>query len=121
LRPVRTVRLGDGLDPVRGGGEQHPVSGLAGPDRQPDRELGFAGAGWSEEDDFILVGDEINVPRWAMRSRSEAAGVDEVELLQRLSGKEVRVADAALTAVRFPGSHLTCRQAKRNSPMRPAA
>ncbi len=39
------VRVGQGADPVGGGGEQDPVSGLAGADRQPDREVGLAGAG----------------------------------------------------------------------------
>src|ERR1700676_1444321 len=39
------MRLGEHVDPVRGGGEQDPVSGLTGPDRQPDREVRLAGAG----------------------------------------------------------------------------
>ena len=39
------MRLGEHADPVRGGGEQDPVAGLAGPDRQPDRQVGLAGAG----------------------------------------------------------------------------
>ena len=45
LEPPGVVGLGEAGDPSGGGGEQHPVPGLAGPDRQPDREMGFAGAG----------------------------------------------------------------------------
>ena len=39
------VGVGEPGDPFGGGGEQDPVPGLAGPDRQPDGQVGLAGAG----------------------------------------------------------------------------
>ena len=45
----------------------------------------------------------------------EAAGVVEVELLQRLAGREPGSPDAALAAVGFSGGDSRCRQAARNS------
>jgi hypothetical protein len=35
------------------------VAGLAGPDRQPGREVGLAGAGWAKEQNALLGGDEV--------------------------------------------------------------
>jgi hypothetical protein len=39
------VGVGEAGDPARGGGERDAVPGLAGPDRLPGGEMGFAGAG----------------------------------------------------------------------------
>ena len=39
------VGFGEAGDPFGGGGEQHPVTGLACPHRQPNGEVGLAGAG----------------------------------------------------------------------------
>src|SRR4029078_9047654 len=85
----------------------HAVSGLAGPDRQPCREVGLAGPWRSEEDDGVLVGDEV--PRAQVRDEVafKAPGVVKVELLQRLAGGEPGCADPSLTTVGLPGSHLT--------------
>ena len=80
-----------------------PVSGLAGADRQPDGEVGFAGAGWAEEDHVLLRGDEVQGAQVRDRVAFEAAGVVEVELLQRLAGGEAGGADAAFAAVAFAG------------------
>jgi hypothetical protein len=44
LQPPGVVRLGETGDPVRGGGEQNPVPGLAGADCQADGQVGFAGS-----------------------------------------------------------------------------
>jgi hypothetical protein len=45
LQPAAVVGFGQPGDPFGGGGEQHPVPGLAGADRDPDREVGFTGTG----------------------------------------------------------------------------
>jgi hypothetical protein len=59
LQPPGVVGVGEPGDPFGGGGEGDPVPCLAGPDRQPDREVGFAGAGRAEEDDVVAGGDEV--------------------------------------------------------------
>jgi hypothetical protein len=35
------VGVGEPVDPLRGGGEQDPMPGLAGPHRQPDGQMGL--------------------------------------------------------------------------------
>jgi hypothetical protein len=45
LQTPAVMGLGQPGDPLAGGGEQDPVPGLAGADRDTDREVGFAGAG----------------------------------------------------------------------------
>jgi len=82
LQLAGVVRVGQGADPVGGGGEQDPVSGLAGADRQPDREVGLAGAGRSEEHHVLAGGDEVQGAQVGDGVAFEAAGVVEVELLQ---------------------------------------
>jgi len=42
---VAVLRLLQAGDPLLGGGERDAVAGLAGLDRERDREVGFAGAG----------------------------------------------------------------------------
>src|SRR5512133_2006745 len=37
LQPSAGVGVGEPVDPLAGGGEQHPMSGLTGPDSQSDR------------------------------------------------------------------------------------
>ena len=82
------------------------MPGLAGADRQSDREVGFAGAGWAEEHHVLPGGDEVQGAQVGDEVAFEAAGVVEVELLQRFAGGEPGGPDAALTAVAFPGGHL---------------
>ena len=89
-----------------GGREQDPVPGLAGADPQPDREVGLAGAGWSEEHDVVFGGDEVQGAQVGDEVAFEAAGVVEVELLDRLAGGEPGGADAALAAVGLPRGDL---------------
>ncbi len=93
-------------DPVGGGREQDPVSGLAGADRQPDREVGLAGAGRSEEHHVVFRGDEVQRAQVGDQVAFEPAGVVEVELLQRLAGRESCGADAAFAAVALAGGDL---------------
>jgi hypothetical protein len=44
LHGVGGVGAGQPGDPAGGGGEQHPVTSLAGADAEPDRQVGLAGA-----------------------------------------------------------------------------
>ena len=83
-----------------------PVPGLAGPDRQPDRQVGLAGAGRAEEHDVVRGGDEVQGAQVGDQVAFEAAGVVEVELLQALAGREPGGADAALAAVGLAGGDL---------------
>ena len=76
------MRFGKTGDPFGGGGEQDAVAGLAGPHRQPDRQVGLAGAWWAEEDDVVAGGDEVQRPEVGDGVAFESAGVIEVELFQ---------------------------------------
>lgn len=49
-------------DPARGGVEEHPVPGLGCLDAGADREVGFAGARWPEEDHVFGFGEEHRCP-----------------------------------------------------------
>src|SRR5262245_64519456 len=82
------------------------MPGLAGPDGQADGEVGFTGAGWAEEDHVFFADNEIKGAEVGDGVAFKAAGVVEVELLQRFAGREPGGADAALTAVRFAGGDL---------------
>jgi hypothetical protein len=83
------------------------VPGLAGPDRQPDREMGLAGAGRPEEDHVVAGGGEVQGAQVGDDLAFERTGVVEVELLQALAGREAGGADAALPAVGLAGGDLT--------------
>ena len=69
LESAGMVGLGEVGDPLGRGGEVNPVPGLAGPDRQADGQVGLAGAGWSQEDDVVAGGDEVQGAEMAMTSR----------------------------------------------------
>ena len=98
--------VGEPVDPLAGGGEQHPVSGLAGPDGQPDRQMRFAGAGRAEEDHVLLAGDEVQGAEVGDQVPFQPAGVVEVELLQALAGREPGGPDPAFAAVGVAGGDL---------------
>ena len=106
LQPAGVVGVGEPGDPFGGGGERDPVPGLAGADRQPGGQVGLAGAGRAEEHDVVLGGDEVQGAQVGDDLAFEAAGVVEVELLQRLAGREPGGADAALAAVGLAGGDL---------------
>ena len=91
------------------------MAGLAGPDRQPDGQVGLAGAGWAEEDHVLLGGDEVQGAEVGDQVAVQAAGVVEVELLQALAGGEPGGADAAFAAVGSRAATSRCRQATRYS------
>ena len=82
------------------------MPGLAGPDPEPDREVGLAGAGRAEEHHVLFGGDEVQGAQVGDDVAFEAAGVVEVELLEALAGREPGGADAALAAVGLPGGDL---------------
>jgi hypothetical protein len=107
LEPPGVVGFGEAGDPFGGGGEQHPVPGLAGPDGQPDRQVGLTGAGRAEEDHVVAGGDEVQGAQVGDGVAFEGAGVVEVELLQALAGGEPRRPDAPFPAVGFAGGDLT--------------
>jgi len=48
------MRGGEAGDPFRDGSEQDSVASLAGPDSDPGREVGLAGAGRAEEHDVAV-------------------------------------------------------------------
>jgi hypothetical protein len=102
-----------------GGGEQHPVAGLAGPDPKADRQMGFAGAGWAEEHHVVAGGDEVQGAQVRDLLALEPAGVVVVELLQALAGGEPGGADAALAAVGLAGGDLALQAGGQELLMRP--
>jgi hypothetical protein len=87
------VGVGEAGDPVGGGGERDAVPSLAGPDRQAGGQVGLAGAGRAEEHDVLAAGDEVQRAQVRDQVALQAAGVVEVELLQRLAGGEPGSAD----------------------------
>ncbi len=60
LEPSGVVGVGQPCHPLAGGGEQDAVAGLAGADRDADRQVGFAGARWPEEDDVVFGGSGVS-------------------------------------------------------------
>lgn len=68
--------------------------------------MGFAGSGWAEEDDVVLGHDEVQGAQMGDQVSFEAAGMLEVELLQRFPGWETGRPNAALTAVGLSGGNL---------------
>ncbi len=65
--------------------------------------MGFAGARWAEEDDVLLGGDEVEAAEVGDAVAFEAAGVVEVEILQRLVGREPGGADPSFAAAVLSG------------------
>ena len=68
------VAVGEAGDPFGCGGERDAVAGLAGPDSDPDREVGFAGAGRSEEHDVGPFCDEGETRPRHPRGRQRVKG-----------------------------------------------
>src|SRR5215217_1981988 len=78
------------------------MSGLAAADRQ----VGFAGAGWADEDHILFTGDEVERAEMGDQVAFQSAGVVEVELLDAFAGREPRGPDAVFAAVRVAGGDL---------------
>lgn len=87
----------EAVDPLGRGGEQDPVPGLAGADRDAGGQVGLASAGRAEEDDVVLGGDEVQSAQVGDALAFKAAGV--VEVLQGLAGGKPGGADATFAAV----------------------
>ena len=87
------VGVGEAGDLVGDGREFHAVSGVAGLDRQSRGEVGFPSSRWSEEDQVLLRGDEVQgsqvsdlvafESRW--RGRRRIPRVISVRAVSRLS------------------------------------
>src|SRR4029450_8646614 len=69
--------------------------------------MGFAGAGWAEEDHVLLAGDEVQGGQMHDLVAFQAASVIEVELFDAFAGREPGSPDPAFAAVSVPGSDLT--------------
>jgi hypothetical protein len=93
--------------------------GLAGADRQPNGEVGLAGAGWAEEHHVVPGGDEVQGAQVRDDLAFQAAGVVEVELLQTLAGREAGGPDAALPTVGFAGRDFPLQAGGQKLLMRP--
>ena len=77
----------EAVDPLLGGGERDPVPGVAGLDREGDRQVCLAGAGRPEEADVAVLGDPGEL-REVQDERLLGAGLGaEVEVLQGLVGR----------------------------------
>ncbi len=79
------------------------MPGFAGPDRDAGREVGSAGAGWSEEHDVVSGFDEVERAEVGDDVSFEGALVVPVEVLEGLAGRELGGADAELAAVGSAG------------------
>jgi hypothetical protein len=94
VQRVAVLRLLETVDRLLGGRERDAVPGLAGLDRQGDREVCLAGARRAEEADVAVLVDPGEL-REVQDQRLLGAGLGgEVEVLQRLVGGERGVADA---------------------------
>jgi hypothetical protein len=106
LEAALGVGLGEAGDPLGRGGERDAVTGLAGPDADPDGEVGLAGARRAEEHDVGALGDEVEGPEMQDGVAFEGALVVVVEVLEGLAGREPGSADAAFAAVVLAGGDL---------------
>jgi hypothetical protein len=114
------VGVGQVRDPGGGGGEGHPVAGLAGADPKPDRQVGLAGPGWAQEHHVLSCRDEVQRAQMRDRIPLQAPGMVEVELLKALSGGNPRLPDAALAAVGLTRGDLAWQAGGQELLVRPA-
>lgn len=61
---------------------EDPVAGLAGPGRDADGQIRFAGSWRAEEHHVVFGGDEVQRAQMGDEVTLETSGVVEVELLQ---------------------------------------
>jgi hypothetical protein len=107
LQVAALVGVGEAGDPLGGGGERDPVPGLAGPDRQPGGQVGFAGAGRPEKDHVLPACHEVQGAQVGDDFSFQSSGMVVVELFQGLAGGEPGGPDTALAAVGLAGGDLT--------------
>ena len=83
-------------DPVGGGGEQDPLSGMAGGDAEGDRSVSFPGAWWAKEDHVAGFGEVVACGQRGDVVAADSGLVVEVELLEGFAGGEAGSADPQL-------------------------
>jgi hypothetical protein len=92
------LSVGEQRDPLGGGAEQHSLSGQARADRERDREVGLAGAGWAKQDHVLAGVQEVELAEVLDHLLLDRALEGEVELLERLAGGEPCGFDPKLSA-----------------------
>ena len=109
------VGVGEPVDPLGGGGEQDPVPGLAGADRDAGGQVGLPGSGRAEEDHVLFGGDEVQPAEVGDQVAFQAAGMVEVEVLEglRAGNRAALIRPSPPWASRAATSR--CRHAARNS------
>jgi hypothetical protein len=110
LEAALALCVGEQSDPLGGGAEQDTLPGEACADRERDREMCLAGAGWPKEDDVFLGVQEVELPEMLDYLLFDGALEGEVELLERLSGWEPCGFDPQLAAGGVPGGDLRGQQ-----------
>ena len=91
--------VGQERDPFGRGAERDALPGEAGADAERDGEMALAGAGRAEQDDVLAAGEEVELAEVQHVVAADRGLKAEVELLERLSGREAGGLDAALAAV----------------------
>ena len=92
--------------PLLSGGEGHPVAAARRLHRQGDREVRLAGARRPQEDDVLVLGEEVELGEVQDALALERAREGEVEVVERLDGREAGRLDARLPAVALAGRDL---------------
>ena len=106
LEPTGVVGGGEPVDPLAGGGEQHPVAALAGADREPAGEVGLAVPGGPSRTTLSLAATKSRVPRWAMVSRLRPRAWSKPKSSKLFAGREPGGPDPALAAVGLADGNL---------------
>lgn len=92
------MSLGQAVDPLSGGCEGDPVTGLTGSDPQCDRQVRLAGARRSQKDDAVFGDDEVEHAEVGADVLANRTLIGEVEILERLVGGKASRLDAPLEA-----------------------
>ena len=83
------------------------MPGLARPDAESGGQVGLAGPGWAGEPHVVPGGHEVEGAEVGDGVPLEGVLVGEVEVVERLPGRESGGPDPDLPAVGRPGGHLT--------------
>ncbi len=103
LEPSLALGLGEQGDPLGRSPEDDALAGHARTDPQGDREMGLAGAGWSEEHDILAGVQEVELPEVLDDLLLDRALEGEVKLLERLARREPCRTDPGVPAVSVTG------------------